>query len=217
MTIEKLREKNPDLKIYSVYDEEFKEYGRVVADIPLDEIISASEKIELPDEGSSYLPSVECLEKCDVFLPVKEKIFGNLETQIGYTMGHSNFLNAAEWHTCSEFNVAVTPLVLILGKRSDLENNTIDSSSMKVFYLEKGCAVEVYATTLHFCPCEVSADGFFCVVGLLKGTNVPLEGEVEDKYLFRFNKWIIAHNDNKALLDRGVMPGISGVNYEIKY
>lgn len=217
MTLEKLREKNPDIKIYSVFDEEFKEYGVVINDIDLTEFISESEKLEFPKEGSLYLPSVESLEKCSSFPAVCERIFGNLKAQMGVTIGYSSFLNATEWHTCSEFNVAVTDLVLILGNRADLKNNTIDSSQMKVFFVPKGCAIEVYATTLHFCPCQVNDNGFICLVGLLKGTNVPLEEPSSDKYLFRFNKWIIAHNDNTSLLDRGVMPGISGVNYEIKY
>lgn len=217
MTLEKLREKNPDIKIYSVYDKEFCEFGRIVDDIDLDDLLKESEKLEFPKEGSLYLPSVESLEKCNAFSQVREKIFGNLDAQLGVTIGYSSFLNATEWHTCSEFNVAVTDLVLILGNRVDLKDNTIDSSQMKVFFVPKGCAIEVYATTLHFCPCQVNDNGFICLVGLLKGTNVPLEEPSSDKYLFRFNKWIIAHNENQALLDRGVMPGISGINYEIKY
>ena len=217
MTLEKLREKNPDIKIYSVFDKEFCEFGRIVKDIDLDDIIKESEKLEFPKEGSLYLPSVESLEKCAAFGEIREKIFGNLDTQLGVTIGYNTLLNATEWHTCSEFNVAVTDLVLILGNRADLKDNTIDSSQMKVFFVPKGCAIECYATTLHFCPCQVSDNGFISLVGLLKGTNVPLETPASDKYLYRFNKWIIAHNDNTSLLERGVMPGISGVNYEIKY
>ncbi|MBQ1934983.1 MAG: DUF4867 family protein, partial [Clostridia bacterium] len=71
--------------------------------------------------------------------------------------------------------------------------------------------------SLHFCPCEVAQSGFGCVVALPVGTNVPLEREAADKLLFRKNKWIFAHVDNEGLIARGVVPGITGENYEVKY
>ena len=144
-------------------------------------------------------------------------MFGSLPTQIGYCWGHSNFLNATEWHTSAEINIAVTPLVLILGHVWDIEEGKIDSSKFKAFYLPAGTVVEIYATTLHFCPCEVSKNGFGCVVGLPTGTNTDLTVKKEDPMLFRKNKWIIAHIDNEALKNKGVVVGITGTNYEIKY
>lgn len=111
----------------------------------------------------------------------------------------------------------MTPLVLILGHIWDIENGEIDSSSFKAFYLPAGTAVEVYATTLHFCPCEVEKSGFGCVVGLPLGTNTPLENTTEDSLLFRKNKLIIAHCDNTPLIEKGVVSGITGENFEIKY
>ncbi|MBQ1263664.1 MAG: DUF4867 family protein, partial [Oscillospiraceae bacterium] len=72
-------------------------------------------------------------------------------------------------------------------------------------------------TSLHFCPCEVNENGFGCVVALSKGTNTDLEITPSDKKLFRKNKWIIAHEENTALINRGVVAGISGKNYKISY
>ena len=83
--------------------------------------------------------------------------------------------------------------------------------------LEKGDAVEVYATSLHFCPCQVSDSGFSCVTVLPKDTNTPLEKPSDDKLLFKKNKWIICHDKNQSLIERGVYPGIHGINYQIKY
>ena len=60
-------------------------------------------------------------------------------------------------------------------------------------------------------------EGFGCVVGLPEGTNVPLENEYEDKLMFRKNKWILSHVDNEALIARGVIPGVTGTNFEIKW
>ena len=86
-----------------------------------------------------------------------------------------------------------------------------------MFYLEKGDAVELYSSTLHFCPCHVSDNGFSSVAALPKGTNTPLDEPSDDKLLFKKNKWIICHDKNQSLIEKGVYPGIHGINYEIKY
>lgn len=212
-----LKEKNPDIKLYSVNDSEFKTFGRVVNDLDTQEIIAAAEAIKNPETGSGYSPSEASFEKLKISSQIKSEYFGTLPTQIGYCYGHNSFLNAAEWHFSSEINIAVTPLVLILGHIWDIENGEIDSSSFKAFYLSKGTAVEVYATTLHFCPCEVEKGGFGCVVGLPLDTNTPLDVTPDNPLLFRKNKWIIAHEQNTSLINRGVISGITGENFEIKY
>ncbi len=107
--------------------------------------------------------------------------------------------------------------MLILGRRCDLSDGRLDSATMKAFYVPRGTVLEVYATTLHFCPCQVSDEGFGMVVGLPRGTNTPLEGEVSDPLLFRRNKRIISHEENASLLARGVVPGVYGENYKINY
>ena len=215
--LDTLKLKNPDIKLYSVNSEEFKTFGRVITGLNTSEIIKAAEKISRPALGSAYTPCEESFEKLVVADEIKTKYFGTLPTQIGYCHGHNSLLNAAEWHMSSEINIAVTPLVLILGHIWDMENLETESSKFTAFYLPAGTAIEVYATTLHFCPCEVENGGFGFVVGLPLGTNTPLETEASDPLLFRKNKWLIAHNDNKGLIDRGVLPGISGENFKIKY
>ena len=212
-----LKLKNPDIKLYSVNSEEFKTFGRVITGLDTSEIIKAAEKISRPALGSAYTPSEESFEKLVIADEIKTKYFGTLPTQIGYCHGHNSLLNAAEWHMSSEINIAVTPLVLILGHIWDIENEKTDSSKFTAFYLPAGTVAEVYSTTLHFCPCEVENGGFGCIVGLPLGTNTPLETEASDPLLFRKNKWLIAHNDNKALISRGVLPGISGENFKINY
>ena len=52
-----LKEKNPDIKLYSVNDIEFKTFGRVIKNLDTSEIIAAAEKIERPETGSVYSPS----------------------------------------------------------------------------------------------------------------------------------------------------------------
>ena len=215
--LDTLKLKNPDIKLYSVNSEEFKTFGRVITGLDTSEIIKAAEKISRPAEGSAYTPSEESFEKLPTAKEIENKFFGTLPSQIGYCHGHNSLLNAAEWHMSSEINIAVTSLVLILGHIWDIENGKTDSSKFTVFYLPAGTVAEVYSTTLHFCPCEVEKGGFGCIVGLPLGTNTPLETETSNPLLFRKNKWLIAHNDNKGLIDRGVLPGISGENFKINY
>lgn len=204
------------MKFYSVKDPEFKVFGRVL-DIDVSELIATAEKIPMPEEGANYNPSREEFEALPVMDTIKRAIFGELPTQLGYCYGHSNMLNALEWHTCSEVNVAVTDMVLLLGDVRDVENGRYDSAKIKAFKVNKGEAIEVYATTMHFCPIETSKDGFGCVVGLLKDTNLVLDEPSLDKLLFKKNKFLIAHEDNKALVDKGVFPGIYGENYKIVF
>lgn len=215
--INTLKQKNPNISLYSVDSDEFKTFGKVITGLDTAEIIKAAEKISRPADGSAYTPSEESFEKLSVAEEIKNKFFGTLPTQIGYCQGHNSFLNGAEWHMSSEINIAVTPLVLILGHIWDIENGKIDSSSFKAFYLPCGTVAEIYATTLHFCPCEVENSGFGCVVGLPLDTNKPLDNAVGEPLLFRKNKWLIAHTENKALTDKGVIPGITGENFKINY
>lgn len=215
--LDRLKKLNANVKLFDVYSEEFSEYGRVLNDVDVSELIREAQRLEFPESGSVYLASVDTLEATEAAARIKELVFGTLDTQIGYCYGYSSMLNATEWHFSSELNVAVTPLVLILGKRSDIKNGRLCSGDMKAFYVPAGAVIEVYATTLHFCPCQVSDGGFGCIVGLPTATNTPLDAPVDDKLLFRKNKWILAHEQNSALIERGVVAGIYGENYKINY
>lgn len=213
--LELLRNNNPDIQFYSVLDSEFKSYGRVL-NMDTSDFVEAGKKLEMP-EKVNYRPSIPELEALAGAATVRNEIFGTLPTETGCCWGHSSFLNATEWHTSSEINIAVTPLVLLLAHVWDIENDTIDSSRFTAFYVPEGVAIECYATTLHYCPCQVSDNGFICVVVLPEGTNTALETKTAEKKITAKNKWQLCHYENKAAIDRGVMPGISGVNYKINY
>lgn len=215
--LENLKKLNPEIEFYDVSDKEFASFGRIINNLDVAEIIDAAKKIPNPESGSSYVPSLEDFESLKIAAEIKNEYFGTLPTQIGYCWGHNRFMDATEWHTSSEINIAITPLVLILGHLWDIEDGKIDSGKFKAFYLPVGTAVEVYATSLHYCPCEADEKGFGCVVGLPADTNTDLTVKVNDPLLYRKNKWIIAHTLNEALKSKGVVGGITGINYEIKY
>lgn len=211
--LEALQKANPQIAIYSVNDPAFKPYGRVVQMDTKAFCQAAEAAVTLPEEGSKYLASVPELEA--VAAELQEELCGQLDEQVGLCFGHSNRLNALEWHTCNEFNVAVRELVLLLAKRSDLDGDgRLDANKVKAFYLAQGEMVEVYSDTLHFCPCEVTKDGFSAIVGLQRGTNLPLENR-QQGLLWAKNKWLIAHEDNTPLVQRGAVPGIYGENWVI--
>lgn len=212
----KLKKLNPEIKIHSIRDDEFKKYGNVL-NINTDEIVKACKELSYPTQGSEYMASVDSLENLNMSEELRDIMFGGCPAQIGITHGYNSFMNGLEYHRCSEVNIAATPLVLILGLQYEMDGTEYDSSKVKAFFLEEGDAVEVYATSLHFCPCQVSEDGFSCVVVLPKDTNTLLDKPSSDKLLFKKNKWIICHDKNQSLIDRGVYPGLHGENYEIKY
>lgn len=202
------------MRLYSVKDEEFKAYGEVI-DGDFSEIIEVAEKLGMPEEGSRYIASVDEFEKLSVKELFKNEIFGEAEIQMGYCFGHSKRLNAFEWHKSSEVNIGVTDAILFLGTLSEMEDGKYDTKNAKAFLLRRGEAIEVYSTTLHFCPCETRDSGFGMVVILPEGTNTDLLGRPSDRRIFRKNKWIIAHEDNAELIARGVVPGVFGKNFEI--
>lgn len=215
--LEVLKQKNAGIKVYSVFDEEFKSYGQVINGLDVTEILNVANEIPLPESGSAYVPTEPRFEKLAIADTIRNELFGTLPTQIGYCWGHNTAMDATEWHTATEINIAVTDVVLILGHRWEVKNDTIDSSAFKAFYAPKGTVIECYATTLHYCPCQAQDGGFGWVVALPKDTNTKLEEPVTDKRIFAKNKWLYAHTDNQALIAKGAVPGITGVNHEIKY
>lgn len=212
--LEALQKANPHIQIHSVHEAVFASYGRFIAE-DTTEICAAAEKLPFPEEGSRYMAAEASLEATEFAKRLREEYCGQLDEQVGICYGHSNRLNALEWHTCNEFNVAVRPLVLLLAKRGDMdEKGRLDAAKVKAFYLAQGEMIEVYSDTLHFCPCEVTTDGFSSIVGLQRDTNLPLQDRKQE-LLWARNKWLIAHEDNAPLVARGAVPGIYGENWTI--
>ena len=180
-------------------------------------LCAAAESQAFPEEGSRYAAAVPELDNLPEAQALRDKYCGQPDEQIGLCWGHSNCLNALEWHTCSEFNIAVRELVLLLAKRADMDaDGRLDAAKVRAFYLAQGEMIEVYSDTLHFCPCEVTENGFSCIVCMQRGTNLPRDiGKESGTCLWAANKWLIAHEENASLVARGAFPGIYGENWEI--
>lgn len=207
------------MEIKSVYDQAFRAYGKVVEGYDCSQLIRRMEEETPLPEDVVYVPSVEALEALPVAGEISSNLYGQMPVQIGYCNGHNKYLNAAEYHRDSEVNVAVTDLVLILGRQQDIaEDYSYNTAQMEAFLVPKGTMIEVYATTLHYAPCHVEEGGFRCVVVLPKGTNTDLAPVVqknpEDKLLFARNKWLIGHKEGG--LPEQAFLGLTGENLFIE-
>ncbi|WP_238901404.1 DUF4867 family protein [Clostridium sp. YIM B02500] len=205
--------------IKNVNDKEFKKYGQVLKNYDCTEIIEKMKSTPLP-EDVIYEPSIKELEELAIAKELQDREYGELPIQIGYCNGNNYMLNAVEYHRSSEINIAATDLILLIGSQQDVEDDySYDTSKIEAFKVPAGTAIEVYATTLHYAPCNVNEEGFRCVVVLPRDTNLPLENKVEksgeDALLFARNKWLIGHKDTD-LGDQGAFIGLVGENISIK-
>ncbi len=221
MKIEDVKACNPDLSIKDIENMDFVPYGRVIKDIDFTDYIEyMDQKVQVPFRGNIYEVSIIDMEKFEVTKNIQSSIYGEMPIEVGYCNGHNRALNGLEYHKGSETIVAVTDLLLMVGKIIDIKNNIYNSDNVEMFFVSKGTALELYQTTLHFSPCEVNSEGFKSVIILPKGTNLPLEEEKHmsgnSKLLFKKNKWLLVHESNKRLIENGAFIGIKGENISLK-
>lgn len=205
------------MEILKVTDEAFKVYGKVVEGLDVADLLEALKETPKPDDVI-YVASDEKLEACKCAEKIAYSLYGGMPVQVGYCSGSNYMLNAVDYHRDSEVNVALTDLILILGREQDIaEDGTYETAKMEAFFVPAGTVVEVYATTLHYAPCNVNGNKFCTAVVLPKGTNTDApatqENIAEDKLLFARNKWLIAHKDAKI---EGAFEGLIGENLSVK-
>jgi hypothetical protein len=213
-----MREGMINMVIKSVTDKEFKKYGQVLKNYDCSEIIENMKSTPLPSDVI-YEPSIKELEDLKIAEDLKIREFGELPIQIGYCNGNNYLLNAVEYHRSSEINIAVTDLILLIGCQQDIEDDySYDTSKIEAFMVPAGTIIEVYATTLHYAPCNVNENGFKCIVVLPRDTNLSLENNIErvgeDALLFAKNKWLIGHKDTD-LGEQGAFIGLVGENIHL--
>lgn len=214
-----LREKNPDLRLFSVLDEEFRRYGRVL-NADTKQLAAALEATPIPEEGNCYVASLQSLEAVDLMPGLQRAAFGEMPIQAGCCNGNGFKLNAMEYHKCSEINFTTTGLVLLLALPEQLRDGKLNSGDVVGFYLPEGVLVEIFPMVLHFAPCRIAEEGFRCLVVLEQGTNAPLSSvdttaPGEEKLLWMRNKWMTCHPDSPQK-EKGAFVGICGENLTLK-
>ena len=214
-----LREKNPELRLFSVLEAEFRRYGRVLnADTKaLSEALAAT---PIPAEGNQYVASLPALEAVDLMPGLQRAAFGEMPIQAGYCNGNGFKLNAMEYHKCSEINFTTTGLVLLLALPEQLDDGKLNSADVVGFYLPEGVLVEIFPMVMHFAPCRIRETGFRCLVVLERGTNAALPSvdttaPGEEKLLWMRNKWMTCHPDSPQK-EKGAFAGIYGENLSLK-
>ena len=208
------------MKIYSVNDPEFKPYGKVLEGYDTAELLTAMERIALPESGTAYRPGIESLEACAIFDELRERAYGGMPIQLGMCWGRNTKLNCLEYHRDSEVNLGTKDFILLLAKQDEIEDGVLDTAKVRAFRVPGGVPVEVYATTLHYAPCHTCPDcGFRVAVVLPKGTNTDkpaFEPKCEeDRWMTARNKWLLAHPESGEAA-RGAHIGLKGENIDIK-
>ena len=205
------------MKIYSVYTDEFKPYGKILQNYDTQSLISAMRTIPLPESGTAYEPSISALEESGIFDAMQNRAYGGMPIQIGMCWGYNTKLNCLEYHRDSEINVGEQDFVLLLARQDEIKDGKLDTAKVKAFRVPAGAVVEVYGTTLHYAPCQLTADGFRVAVVLPKGTNeakpVFTAGNEEDTWLTARNKWLLAHPESNEA-KTGAYIGLTGKNID---
>ncbi|MDD3430115.1 MAG: DUF4867 family protein [Oscillospiraceae bacterium] len=207
------------MKIYSVTDAEFLPYGRVIEGVPTEPLIKALQATPLSAE-TVYMCEEPLLQQLPLVSQLENSLYGGMPVQLGWCNGHNTKLNCLEYHRDSEFNLGTEDFILLLAKQEEIKNNMLDTAKVKAFYVAANVLVEIYATTLHYAPCQVSAQkGFRVMVALPKGTNTekPMFTPCtqEDSRLWARNKWLLAHPQSNEAVS-GAVVGLTGNNIDLE-
>lgn len=205
------------MEVKKITDAAFKKYGKIL-DLKMPDLGKRLEQTAVT-EGVVYVASDENLEGCAEFADIRNSVYGGMPIQIGFCNGNNHILNAVEYHRDSEINFTATGAVLIIGSQQDIEDDfTYDTAKMEAFALPAGMAVELYATTLHYAPCNLNEDGFQVAIILPHGTNTDKPEETgkcaEDRLMTAKNKWLIAHKESGLEAD-GAFIGLKGENLSV--
>lgn len=209
------------MKILSVFDAEFKKYGRVIEGYETDSLLKALEnETPLPSDSVDYTASCDVLEKLPIAAELARGAYGGMPVQLGYCNGYNTRLDCLEYHRDSEITVGSRDFIMLLAKREDCNSELmLDTSAVCAFLCPRGVLVELYATTLHYTPCCSKRNvGFKNLILLPKGTNdelqKPVRRDCEDECLWGKNKWLLAHKDSKEA-QSGAAVRLSGENIDI--
>ena len=207
------------MKIESVYDPAVASYGKILRGYDTRELLDTLERVTPLPDGTEYVPSQPELEALPIAAQISANAYGGMPVQLGWCNGHNTKLNCLEYHRDSELNCGTTDFVLLLAKADDIQNGRLDTSKARAFRVPAGALVEVYATSLHYAPCNGKpGEGFRVLVALPKGTNTPKPDITplndEDKMLWACNKWLLAHADS-AEAAQGAAVLLDGVNIDI--
>lgn len=222
-TLLKLKKLNPSINIESVFDKTFNPFGQILNLNCSSKLLSKLEKdTDIPEVGNIYKPFIREWEDEEIVNELSQ--YYDKKIEIGYCNGQNTKLNALEWHDCPEINIYSRDVVLFLSTLDNLDNSfSLNSKSVKTFFVPKNTAILLYNTTLHFAPCKVDKDGFKAIIILEDQTNTEIEdnstlfntGNPFNSLIFKKNKYIICHQDATNLTNQNVKANIKGINLNL--
>ena len=207
------------MKILPVTDPSFQNYGQILPGYDVKELLETLDRVTPLPEGTEYVAEQPELMALPIEKELRNNAYGGMPIQIGWCNGHNTKLNCLEYHRDSELNVGVKDFILLLAKREDLVNGELDTGKVAAFRCPAGTLIEVYATTLHYAPCNAAKDaGFKTIVVLPKGTNLDKPEiavkNAEDEILWASNKWLLAHAESSEAA-QGAKVLLKGENIDI--
>lgn len=212
--IDEFRKANPQYNILDVTDSAFTEYGVIHHREDLHEVDEIMSKYPVPEEGMKYIASIPELEKCRAIMGIRRDIFGEIPIDAGVTLGHADDFTAFEYHQCSEVNIMMDDVVIVLGKRQTLETyGSIDPNrEAKMFYVPKNTVIELYNDTLHYAPIQVTKDGYKVIVIVIHGTNAVLPKGMKslNPRVVKKGKFQVVHPCRKDKIAQGYKVGLTG-------
>ena len=181
-------------------------------------LVAAMQTIPMPEAGTAYEPLIPVLEESGIFDAMQNRAYGGIPIQIGMCWGYNTMLNCLEYHRDSEVNLGTEDFVLLLARQEEIEDGILDTEKVRAFRVPAGVLVEVYATTLHYAPCQTEKTGFRVAVVLPKGTNTekPVfeQKSEEDTWMTARNMWLLAHPESQEA-QSGAYIGLTGKNIDI--
>lgn len=95
--LEKIQEANPQLTIYQVDDDQFRDYGVVYNQFDLSEINDYMAKVAVT-AANQYVPKNPAIEQMSVIHEISGDVFDGMALSAGQCVGHCDALSAIEFH-----------------------------------------------------------------------------------------------------------------------
>jgi len=219
-SLEEFRKLNPEYKILSIEDPDFKKYGTVYDNYDIGEVTEYMNKnVEISSPENFYTPSNVELEKIPVIQKMGNDIYAFMPIEAGECTGQSTNFSAIEYHQGSETNIMLTDVIMVLGQRATLDTKGVYSprDDGQIFFVPAGTVVEFYSSTLHYAPIKVHDSGFSIIVMLIKGSNeeLPAGFKSDNKRIVKQNKFQLVDPSRKDKIAIGVQVGLTGKMIEM--
>ena len=122
----------------------FEEYGRIVPDVPADELMAVVRAFPLPEDGMVWSPREDDLHAVLSFTPWGEELYADMPYQLGYCAGSNDRADALARHGGSAYIQTDREIGLLLAHRWE--------DAPHRFRIPAGVLVELYGDTLRSAP-----------------------------------------------------------------